>query len=132
LSNSPTGPDFLYIPSTDVAADLAFYLDAFGAGAGFAIEAFGARVAEVRLGSGSTRLILADHLEGEAPVALFRVGDLDEAAADLRRRGFEPEAEFEFPHGPALTLRSPGGQRIGLYQLVRPQMDERFAGRRDF
>jgi hypothetical protein len=86
----------------------------------------------VKLGSGSTRLILADHLEGEAPVALFQVEELDEAAAELRQRGFEPEAEFEFPHGPALTLRSPGGQRIGLYQLLRPEMDERLGGRRDF
>jgi hypothetical protein len=41
--------DILYVPSHDVAADLAFYRDVLGSRAMFAIEAMGTRVAEVAL-----------------------------------------------------------------------------------
>src|SRR4029450_6643029 len=75
--------DFLYMPSTDVARDLAFYRDVIGAEVVFAIEAFGTRVAQVRLSDGGPRLLLAGHLEGEAPVVLHRVDDLEAAIADL-------------------------------------------------
>ncbi len=57
--------DFLYMPSRDVARDLAFYVDVLGARVVFAIEAMGTRVAEVRLSEGGPRLLLADHLDGE-------------------------------------------------------------------
>lgn len=124
--------DFLYMPSRDVAKDLAFYVDVLGAEVVFAIEAFDSRVAEVSLGDGPPRLLLADHLQGEAPILVHRVADLDAAVADLRARGQTVEARFEIPHGPAATLRTPGGQRLAMYQLTRPEMDARFAGRRDF
>jgi hypothetical protein len=52
--------DFLYMPSRDVATDLAFYADVLRARVIFAIEAFDARVAEVRLTEGGPRLLLAD------------------------------------------------------------------------
>ena len=29
-------------------------------------------------------------------------------------------------------MRSPGGQRLAIYELTRPEADERLAGRRDF
>jgi hypothetical protein len=29
-------------------------------------------------------------------------------------------------------LDAPGGQRLAVYELTRPQADERLAGRRDF
>ena len=40
--------DFLYMPSRDVEADLAFYTEVLGGDVVFAIEAFGARVARAR------------------------------------------------------------------------------------
>lgn len=124
--------DFLYVPSRDVAADLAFYTDALGGEVVFAIEAFGTRVAQVRVTEGGPRLLLAGHLEGEAPVLVYRVGNLDEAIAALERRGAEIEARFGIPHGPGATLRSPGGQRLAIYELTRPEADQRLEGRRDF
>ena len=124
--------DFLYFPSRDVAADLAFYTDALGGEVVFAIEAFGTRVAQVRVTEGGPRLLLAGHLEGEAPVLVYRVGNLDEAIATLERRGAEIEARFGIPHGPGATLRSPGGQRLAIYELTRPEADQRLEGRRDF
>jgi catechol 2,3-dioxygenase-like lactoylglutathione lyase family enzyme len=124
--------DFLYMPSRDVAYDLAFYQDVLGAEIVFAIEAFGARVAQVRLTGEGPRLLLADHLEGEAPVLVHRVADLEETIARLESRGLETEARFGIPHGPCAAFRAPGGQRLAVYELTRPEADAHFAGRRDF
>jgi catechol 2,3-dioxygenase-like lactoylglutathione lyase family enzyme len=124
--------DFLYMPSTDVARDLGFYRDVLGAEIVFAIEAFGTRVAQVKLTDGGPRLLIAGHMEGEAPVVLHRVGDLEATVAELRERGATIEAEFGFPHGPAAELRTPGGQRLAFYELTRPEADERLNGRMDF
>jgi catechol 2,3-dioxygenase-like lactoylglutathione lyase family enzyme len=124
--------DFLYMPSRDIEADLRFYTDVLGAKVVFAIEAFGTRVAEVKVSPGPTRLILAEHLEGDAPVLLHRVADLEAAITSLEERGLEFEARFGFPHGPAAEFRSPGGQRLAIYELTRPGADEHLAGRFDF
>jgi hypothetical protein len=72
----------------------------------FAIEAFGTRIAQMRLSERSPRLLLADHLEGQAPVLVYRVGDLDSMLAELERRGLEPEGQFGIPHGPCAAVRS--------------------------
>ncbi len=124
--------DFLYMPSTDVARDLGYYRDVLGAEIVFAIEAFGTRVAQVNLSDGGPRLLVAQHMEGEAPFVLHRVADLDAAVAELERRGASIEAGFGFPHGPAVALRTPGGQRLAFYELTRPEADQRLGGRRDF
>ena len=78
------------------------------------------------------RLVLADHLAGDAPVLLHRVSDLDETLAQLTARGLVLERRLELPLGPCATFRSPGGQRLGLYGLTRPEVDEHFVGRADF
>ncbi len=124
--------DFLYMPSTNVARDLGYYRDVLGAEIVFAIEAFGTRVAQVRLTDGTPRLLLAEHVEGEAPVLLHRVDDLDATVEELREHGAAVSAEFGFPHGEAVELRTPGGQRLAFYELTRPEADERLAGRMDF
>ena len=124
--------DFLYMPSTDVARDLGYYRDVLDAEIVFAIEAFGTRVAQVRLTEGGPRLLLVGHLKGEAPVLLHRVADLDATVARLREHGAEVEAEFGFPHGPAVELVTPGGQKLAFYELTRPEADERLQGRMDF
>jgi hypothetical protein len=124
--------DVLYVPSRDVEADVTFYRDMLGGRVIFAIEAMGTRVAEVALASQGPRVILAGHLPGDAPILLHRVSDLEQTLADLGRRGLRLEARVELPLGPCATFRSPGGQRLGLYQLTRPQVHEHFAGRADF
>ena len=120
------------MPSDDVARDVGYYSAQLGGEVVFAIEAFGTRVAEVRLSERGPRLLLAGHLEGEAPLLVFRVDDLDAALAELERRGVTAEARFGIPHGPCAALRTPGGQRLALYELTRPGVDEHLAGRRDF
>lgn len=126
------GLDVLYVPSRDVEADVGFYRDVLGARVVFAIEAMGTRVAEVAIGSEGPRFVLAGHLAGEAPLFLHRVSDLDETLVELGARGLALEHRVELPLGPCATFRSPGGQRLGLYQLTRPEVGEHFAGRADF
>jgi catechol 2,3-dioxygenase-like lactoylglutathione lyase family enzyme len=124
--------DFVYMPSRDVEADLLFYADVLGGEVVFAIEAFGTRVARVALGEQGPGLLLAEHLEGDAPVLVHRVEDLDAALAELEGRGLAVESRFGIPHGPGAELRTPGGQRLAVYELTRPEADSRLAGRHDF
>jgi hypothetical protein len=124
--------DFLYMPSSDVAGDVEYFTGVLGGRLEFAIEAFGTRVAMVRLSPEAPRLLFAGHLEGERPVLVYRVDDLDRAVAELQERGWDPAPQFGIPHGPACELRTPGGHRIALYELTRPEADARLAGRRDY
>ena len=124
--------DFLYMPSRDVAADLAHFIDGLGGSLVFAIERFGTRVAMVRLTEDGPAVLLAEHLEGDAPVLVYRVADLEQAISDLAKRGVAVAARFGIPHGPGAELAIAGPQRIALYQLTRPEVPDRMAGRRDF
>ena len=123
--------DFLYTPSTNVAGDVADLTEALGGRVVFAIEDSGIRVAMIEL-AGAPRILLTDHLEGDRPIMVFRVPDLGAAVAALRDRGWSPERSLEIPHGPCSSYRSPGGHRVALYQLVRPEVARHFEGRHDF
>ncbi len=124
--------DFLYTPSRNVAEDLAYFTDVLGGRPVFTIESMGTRVAGVELTEGPPLVLLADHVEGERSILVYRVPDLAVALAALKPRGWEPEATFEIPHGPCCSFRTPGGHRVALYQLTRPEAATHFAGRRDF
>jgi hypothetical protein len=124
--------DFLYLPSRDVSADAQHFCDRLGGELVFAIEAFGTRVAMVRLVADSPPLLFAGHLEGDQPVLVYRVDDLDATIAELRSKGVEVKVRFEIPHGPGAELANPGPQRLAIYQLTRPQVAEHLTGRRDF
>jgi hypothetical protein len=124
--------DFVYTPSRDVAAEFRHFVEELDAEAVFAIEAFGARVAMVRLGDQSPAVVLADHVEGDRPILVYRVDDLDEAAKGLADRGCNPGPELGMPYGPCYSFELPGGHRIAIYELTRPGADERLSGRFDF
>jgi hypothetical protein len=124
--------DFVYLPSRDVAAEVEHYVKALGAELMFAIEAFGTRVAMLRAATAPPPLLLAGHLEGEQPVLVYRVGDLESTTSGLSDAGARVGARFEIPHGPGVELIVPGPQRLALYELTRPHAAERLAGRRDF
>ena len=124
--------DYLYTPSRDVAADVRYFTDVLGARLVFAIDSMGTRVALVELGDGPPSIVLAGHLEGDRPILVYRVADLDATATDLATRGWAPGHGLEIPQGPVLTFESPGGQRLAIYELTRPGVIEGFAGRREF
>jgi len=124
--------DFLYMPSRDVAADMAYFADVLGGRIVFAIDGMGTRVAAIELTDGPPLVLLADHVEGEAPILVYRVADLGAALDALAAAGWTREGTFEIPHGPISSFRTPGGQRIAIYELTRPEVAASFEGRRDF
>jgi hypothetical protein len=124
--------DFLYTPSRDVAADARHLEEVLGGRVVFAVEAMGSRVAGVQLAGEGPLVLLTDHLEDERTVFIYRVDDLEESLAEMERRGWQRKHTFGIPHGPCCSFRTPGGQRIALYQLTRPGAATHFDGRRDF
>ena len=124
--------DFIYMPSRDVAADGEYFADILGGRIVFAIEAMGARVSMIELTEQPPNLLVTDHLEGERPILVFRVRELEGSLAELEGRGWKRERTFEIPHGPCCSFETPGGHRIAVYQLTRPEADDHFEGRRDF
>jgi len=124
--------DYVYMPSPDVAADVAYFTETLGARLVFAIDAMGTRVAMVELTEGPPRVLLAGHLHGETPVLVYRVADLERATAELRAHGWTGDHALEIPQGPVRSFVAPGGQRLGIYQRTRPEVEASFEGRRDF
>ena len=92
--------DYVYMPSHDVAADVAYFTETLGARLVFAIDGMGTRVAMVELTEGPPRVLLAGHLHGESPVLVYRVADLERATAELRTRGWTGDHALEIPQGP--------------------------------
>jgi hypothetical protein len=124
--------DYVYMPSRDVAADVGFFTEVLGGRLVFAIDGMGTRVAMIALTDGPPQLLLAGHLEGDRPVLVYRVADLDAAAKDLVSRGWASDHSLEIPQGPVRSFAGPGGHRLAIYQLTRPGVVETFTGRRDF
>lgn len=124
--------DFLYVPSHDVAADSAYFTTVLGGRLVFAIEDGGTRVAMVELTDGPPQVLLTDHLDGAETILIYRVGDLAATLGDLEGRGWDRAPSFEIPQGPCCSFRTPGGQRIALYEPTRPGVLAHFRGRRDF
>jgi len=124
--------DFIYCPSGDVAAEASYFTDVLGGELVFAIESGGTRVAAVRLSGGPPLFLLADHVDGDRPILVYRVDDLAASLVELQARGWQPVGTFEIPHGPCCSFRTSGGHRVALYQLTRPEVAAHFEGRRDF
>ena len=124
--------DYVYMPSRDVPADLAYFTDVLGGRCVFAIDGMGTRVAMVALTDGPPRLLLAGHLDGDVPVLVYRVPDLDAATNELRARGWADGHALEIPQGPVRSFTGPGGHRLAIYERTRPGVEASFEGRRDF
>jgi hypothetical protein len=124
--------DFIYMPSRDAAADVRYFTDMLGAQLVFAVEGMGTRVAMVEISEQPPRLLLAEHLQGEQPVLVYRVADMTKAIDELASRGWKRGHRLEIPHGPVCTFTTPGGHRLAIHQLTRPEAGEHFIGRRDF
>ena len=124
--------DYVYMPSRDVAADVAWFVDTLGARLVFAIDGMGTRVAMVELTAGPPRILLAGHLEGDVPILVYRVPNLATAERTLRERGWREGHSLEIPQGPVRSFEAPGGQRLAIYERTRPQVEASFEGRRDF
>lgn len=126
------GLDYVYMPSRDVAADVTYFTDVLGGRLVFAIDGMGARVAMIELTDSPPRILLADHLEGDRPILVYRVDDLQRASEELRARGWDAGHGLEIPQGPVRSFAGPGGHRLAIYERTRPGVEASFEGRRDF
>jgi hypothetical protein len=124
--------DFLYVPSADVAADAGYWVNVLGARLVFAVDGMGARVAMLELGSSGPRILLTDHLEDQRTILIYRVEDLVRTEKELRSKGWKRGRSLDIPHGPCISFATPGGQRVAVYQLSRPEVARHFVGRTDF
>lgn len=124
--------DFLYVPSADVAADATYWVNVLGARPLFAVDGMGARVAMLELGSSGPRVQLTDHLEDQRTVLIYRVDDVVRTQTELQSKGWKRGRSLEIPHGPCISFATPGGQRVAVYQLTRPEVASHFVGRMDF
>jgi len=124
--------DFLYTPSRDVASDMTDLVDAGGARVVFAIDDGGIRVAMLELTDAPPNILLTDHVDGERPIMVYRVADHRATVDTLTTGGWTIARSLEIPQGPCTSFRTAGDLRIAVYQLVRPQVLDHFAGRRDF
>src|SRR5947208_16087626 len=124
--------DFVYMPSADVAGHMRYFTDTLGGRLLFAIDGMGTRVAMIELTERPPRILLADHLEGDQPILVYRVADLGRTSSELEARGWKRATTLEIPQGPCSSFRTPGGQRLALYERSRPEVEAHFIGRRDF
>ena len=124
--------DYVYMPSRDVAADVAHFTEALGAELIFAIDGMGARVAMLARTDSPPFLLLADHVEGEVPILVYRVSDLRAEIAALEVRGWKRGHSLALPMASAHSFTTPGGQRVAMYERSRPGVVESVRGRRDF
>ena len=85
------------------------------------------------LTSGPPVVLLTDHVPGDrAEILVYRVADLVATLAQQEAAGWVRERTFDIPHGPCCSFVTPGGHRVALYQLTRPEAAGHFDGRRDF
>ena len=124
--------DFIYTPSSDVARDMRYFTDVLGGTLLFSVEGMGARAALIKLTEQPPHVLLTDHLEGERAILVYRVADLERSLEELEARGWKREETFEIPQGPYCSFVAPGGHRVALYQLTRPDAGAHFEGRFDF
>jgi hypothetical protein len=120
------------VPSADVAADATYWVNVLGARLVFAVEGMGARVAMLELAPSGPRILLTDHLEDQRTVLIYRVEDLVQTQKELNANGWKRGRSLDIPHGPCVSFATPGGQRVAIYQLTRPEVAKHFAGRMDF
>ena len=124
--------DYLYLPAPDIEASITFYTATLGGELVWKVRDGSTWVAAVRLAAAGPSILLANHLQAGHGLLIYRVKNLAAARRTLIDRGWSAEGElFEIPQGPCLVLHDPGGQRLALYQLVRPFMTTHFDGRFD-
>jgi len=109
-----------------------YFTDVLGGRVVFAIEAMGTRVAAVQVTTGRPLVLLADHVEGERPILVYRVDDLGAALAGLEARGLAAAAHLGDPSRAVLLVSNTGRPPDRLVPADSARVAAHFNGRRDF
>lgn len=110
---------YLYVGSSDVAADLAAWTKA-GAQVVWDKTGFGTRVAAVRVGEGPLWLV-AGHRPAPSILPIFAVPDLKAMVTAMKAGGWKPEGPIvEVPDGPVRLFKDPSGNEVALLEETRP------------
>ena len=123
--------DFLYVPTRNPARDVEYYSKTLGGTLLFHVKAMGTEVAGLRLSEQGPIVLLAEHLEGQIPIFVYRVHNLQQTMKQLEREGWTRGNMLEIPQGPCCSFIAEGGQRLAIYELARPEANEHFFGRFD-
>ena len=123
--------DYVYVPTQDVDEGIARYVERLGAELVWKVRGMGTVVACLRVSDDGPAILLSGHLHGATPILVYRVADYDDAVAQLGAAGIVELHELEIPQGPCASFVAPGGQRLAIYELVRPGVAEMFVGRID-
>ena len=124
--------DFLYMPSRDVVVDLSFYSEMSRRRDRVRDRGLRRPVAQVRLCGEEPRLLLADHLDDDGAVLVYRWAISMPRSPSSSCAGSTMEARFGIPHGPSAAVRTPGRPAARAVRAHPAAVDDRFAGRLDF
>jgi predicted enzyme related to lactoylglutathione lyase len=132
LTNSFESLDYIYVPAPDIDAPVRFYTGVLRGELRWKIHDGGVWVAAVRVSGVGPTVLLASHLAPHETILIYRVASVDDARRRLADSGWtDVDRPFEIPQGPCLVFRDPAGQRLAIYELVRPGIVGRFEGRFD-
>jgi hypothetical protein len=123
--------DFVYVPTAEVDATAAQYVNELEAELIWKVRGMGTVVACLRLSESGPAILLSGHLQGTMPILIYRVANYAAAVARLVSMGSRELHELEIPHGPCASFQAPGGQRFAIYELTRPEAAGYFTGRFD-
>jgi len=123
--------DFLYVPTGNPDRDVEYYSKTLGGTLLFRVKAIGTEVSGVRLSDQGPIVLLAEHLEGNVPILIYRVENLRNTVEQLERNGWRRGEILEIPHGPCCSFIAESGQRFAIYELTRPDANGHFFGRFD-
>ena len=124
--------DYLYGPAPEIEAAVRFYTEALGGQLRWRIRHGSTWVAAIRLTATGPLVLLANHLEPGQLLLIYRTESIAEVQRRLAALGWSIEGDpFEIPSGPCAVFRDPGGQRLAVYERVRPEVDQVFEGRFD-
>lgn len=118
--------EYLYVGSSDVAKDLAYYTAVLGAIVVWDFSEFGTRVVGLRLFAEGPMVLLAGHRPAPSMLPIFGVEDLGKAEKELKKRGWKPEGpRFGIPDGDCYLFKDPSGNEYAIYEDARPHVLER-------
>lgn len=124
--------DFLYVPAPDIESSVKYYTQVLGGELLWKIHAYGVWVACVALSKNEKPyVLLADHIQKNDVMLLYKVENLDDAIAHLKSKGWKEENRIEIPPGPCCTFRDLAGNALVIYENKRPYIMQEFKGKID-